>query len=36
VHLKVSPLFQDLRSDVRFQELLIYMGLSDRARNGKP
>jgi serine/threonine-protein kinase len=36
VHLKVSPLFQDLRSDERFQELLIYMGLSDRARNGKP
>ncbi len=36
VHLKVSPLFQELRSDERFQELLIYMGLTDRARSGKP
>ncbi len=34
VHLKVSPLFQELRSDERFQELLIYMGLTDRARSG--
>jgi eukaryotic-like serine/threonine-protein kinase len=36
VHLKVSPVFQELRSDERFQELLIYMGLTDRARGGKP
>ena len=36
VHLKVSPVFQDLRSDERFQELLIYMGLTDPARSGKP
>jgi serine/threonine-protein kinase len=36
VHLKVSPVFQDLRSDERFQELLIYMGLTDRASGGKP
>jgi serine/threonine-protein kinase len=36
VHLKVSPLFQELRSDDRFQELLIYMGLTDRAPSGKP
>jgi len=36
VHLKVSPLFQELRSDERFQQLLIYMGLSDRARGEKP
>jgi serine/threonine-protein kinase len=36
VHLKVSPLFQQLRSDERFQDLLIYMGLTDRARTGKP
>jgi tetratricopeptide (TPR) repeat protein len=36
VHLKVSPLFQELRSDDRFQELLIHMGLTDRPRSGKP
>jgi serine/threonine protein kinase/tetratricopeptide (TPR) repeat protein len=36
VHLKVSPVFQELRSDERFQELLIYMGLTDRARGGEP
>ena len=34
VHLKVSPLFQELRADKRFQELLIYMGLTDKARSG--
>jgi tetratricopeptide (TPR) repeat protein len=28
VHLKVSPLFQELRSDPRFQDLLSYTGLS--------
>jgi eukaryotic-like serine/threonine-protein kinase len=28
VHLKVSPLFQDLRSDPRFEDLLVYTGLS--------
>jgi serine/threonine-protein kinase len=35
VHLKVSPVFEEIRSDERFQELLIYMGLTDRARSGK-
>jgi serine/threonine protein kinase/tetratricopeptide (TPR) repeat protein len=35
VHLKASPVFQEIRSDERFQELLIYMGLTDRARSGK-
>jgi serine/threonine protein kinase/tetratricopeptide (TPR) repeat protein len=34
VHLKVSPLFQDLRSDQRFQDLLVYTGLSERAKTG--
>jgi serine/threonine protein kinase/Tfp pilus assembly protein PilF len=28
VHLKVSPLFQDLRSDSRFGDLLVYTGVS--------
>ena len=31
VHLKVSPFFQDLRSDQRFQDLLVYTGLSGKA-----
>ncbi len=36
VHLRVSPVFQELRSDERFQELLIYMGLTNRASSGNP
>jgi serine/threonine protein kinase/tetratricopeptide (TPR) repeat protein len=31
VHLKVSPFFQELRSDRRFQDLLVYTGLSGKA-----
>ncbi len=31
VHLKVSPFFQELRSDRRFQEMLAYTGLSGKA-----
>lgn len=34
VHLKVSPLFQELRPDRRFQELLIYIGLTGKAGGG--
>jgi tetratricopeptide (TPR) repeat protein len=34
VHLKVSPLFQELRPDQRFQELLIYIGLTGKAGGG--
>jgi eukaryotic-like serine/threonine-protein kinase len=30
VHLKISPLFNELRSDHRFQELLVDIGLVDR------
>jgi len=33
VHLKVSPLFLDLRSNLRFQQLLRDMGLSAEARS---
>lgn len=32
VHLKVSPPFVELRSDQRFQQLLVYMGLVGAAR----
>jgi eukaryotic-like serine/threonine-protein kinase len=32
VHLKISPVFQELQPDQRFQELLAYMGLSGNAR----
>jgi serine/threonine protein kinase/tetratricopeptide (TPR) repeat protein len=35
VHLKVSPIFQELQSDPRFQELLSYTGLSAEVNPGK-
>jgi TolB-like protein/tetratricopeptide (TPR) repeat protein len=35
VHLKVSPLFQELQSDPRFQDLLSYIGLSGEANPRK-
>jgi eukaryotic-like serine/threonine-protein kinase len=35
VHLKVSPFFQELQSDPRFQDLLSYTGLSGEVNPGK-
>ncbi len=36
VHLKISPLFQGLRSDQRFQELQTYIGLASGPSGGSP
>jgi TolB-like protein/Tfp pilus assembly protein PilF len=36
VHLKISPLFQELRRDRRFQELQIYIGLAGGPGSGGP